>query len=439
MNAFASATYSALAAKSTPPQGALGSAGAGITGGYTGDSLSLKIIIAFLLGLSLYNAIELIVLLFVTFQRYHGLYFWSLLVAAFGVIPYSLGFIIKFFQLLDPSQDEGYVAVVILTIGWYSMVTGQSVVLWSRLHLLTNSRCILSWTLWMIIINGTLLHSITTVLTFGSNSHSLAPATLQRFVKGYSVMEKIQMVGFFVQEAILSAVYIREAIRMLKLSEAARDDVQSFDDGTGNGHVRNSHVRKTMNQLLAINVIIIVMDLALLGVEFANLYLIETTLKGVVYSIKLKLEFAVLGKLVQFVRNRAASSNSSDPRRVSYMRDRQATSSGAAIEKIGTNRTQHINRMKSSIVRSNGSATRSGTSPLDSNVQIDPNVHHFPDFVDPVRVSADVTHAQPVDSVEDVDPGWETRVLEDGENWRRRTKVNRGSWIDQEMDKHNIG
>jgi hypothetical protein len=94
--------------------------------GYTGDSLSLKIIIAFLLGLALYNAIELIVLLFVTFQRYHGLYFWSLLIAAFGIIPYSLGFIIKFFQLLDPNKDVGYVAVFFLTIGWYPMVTGTA-------------------------------------------------------------------------------------------------------------------------------------------------------------------------------------------------------------------------------------------------------------------------------------------------------------------------
>jgi hypothetical protein len=291
----------------------------------------------------------------------------------------------------------------------------------------------------MIIINGTLLHSITTVLTFGSNSNSLTPATLQRFVKGYSIMEKIQMVGFFIQEAILSAIYIREAIRMLKLSEAAHDDVQSFDDGSGQGHVRNSHVRKTMNQLLAINVIIIVMDLALLGVEFANLYLIETTLKGVVYSIKLKLEFAVLGKLVQFVRNRAASSNSSDPRRASHMPDRRATSSGATMEKVETNRTQRTNRTNGSILRSNGSVTRSNTSPFNSSVQNGPSVHHFPDFVDPGRVSTDVTHAQPPEAVEDAEPAWETRAQEDGGKWKRRTRTNRGSWIDEEMDKHNIG
>ena len=93
--------------------------------GYTGSSLPLQIIIAFLLGLSLYNAIELIVLALVTFQRYQGLYFWSLLVSAGGIVPYSVGFIVKFFRLLNPGRNEGYVAVVLLTIGWWGMVSGE--------------------------------------------------------------------------------------------------------------------------------------------------------------------------------------------------------------------------------------------------------------------------------------------------------------------------
>ena len=57
--------------------------------------------------------------------------------------------------------------------------------------------------------------------------------------------------------------------------------------------------RKFLYQLVAINIIIIILDITLLSCEFANLYIIETTFKGVVYSIKLKLEFAVLGQLVQ--------------------------------------------------------------------------------------------------------------------------------------------
>jgi hypothetical protein len=61
------------------------------------------------------------------------------------------------------------------------------------------------------------------------------------------------------------------------------------------------NTRKLLYQLFTVGVLIILMDIALLGVEFANLYIIDATFKGVVYSIKLKLEFAVLGKLVHFV------------------------------------------------------------------------------------------------------------------------------------------
>ena len=69
--------------------------------------------------------------------------------------------------------------------------------------------------------------------------------------------------------------------------------------------------RKLLYQLVAINIIIIILDITLLSCEFANLYIIETTFKGVVYSIKLKLEFAVLGQLVQFTTWTQGASRSS--------------------------------------------------------------------------------------------------------------------------------
>ncbi|KAF2683274.1 hypothetical protein K458DRAFT_443427 [Lentithecium fluviatile CBS 122367] len=401
----ASATDPSLAAQSTPAQGSISSAGAGITGGYTGESLSLKIIIAFLIGLALYNAIELIVLILVTFNKYHGLYFWSLVIAGFGVMPYSLGFLIKFFQLLDPNADICYVAVVLLTVGWYMMITGQSVVLWSRLHLLTNSRRVLRYTLYMICTNAVILHIPTTVLTFGSNSNSLTDRTLMHFVHGYNVMEKIQMVGFFVQECILSIIYIRETLRMLQLSESVREDIASVAEAE-NTMKAGAQGRKIMYQLLAINTIIIGMDVVLLAVEFANLYLIETTLKGVVYSIKLKLEFAVLGKLVQIVHAKSSSNRSHSNSGL----ERRTMVPGNVLDRldtIGTART--------------GSGGESGE-----------RHGSFPDFVDRSRISGDVTHAHaPVRS-----PG----MLEDGlgEKRKRRRRSRNGSWIEEELDKHNI-
>ena len=42
--------------------------------------------------LALYNAMELLLLVFTSFRRYQGLYFSSMLVASAGLIPYVVGF-----------------------------------------------------------------------------------------------------------------------------------------------------------------------------------------------------------------------------------------------------------------------------------------------------------------------------------------------------------
>ncbi|PGH20420.1 hypothetical protein AJ80_03565 [Polytolypa hystricis UAMH7299] len=245
----------------------------GVTGAYEGD-LGAKIAIATFLGIAWYNAIELIVLTFVGFQHYRGLYFWSLLLSAIGgVIPYSIGFLLKFFELMDWI----WLPLILLSVGWWVMITGQSFVLYSRLHLVLRDQKILRRVLYMIIIDAVLLHLPTTILTFGSNS-----SAKDRFVPVYNVMEKIQMTGFCVQEFIISTLYIWETVKMLRISPEK-----------GN--------RKIMWQLLSINIIFILMDLGLLAAAYANLYAFETTLKGTIYSIKLKLEFAVLGKLIHFV------------------------------------------------------------------------------------------------------------------------------------------
>lgn len=109
------------AANATASSSNLNSAGQGITGGYEGESLALKVCIAFFLGLAMYNVVELLVLIFGTFQRFRGLYFWSLVISGLGIIPYSLGFLFKYFSILTgPSR---WVSVVLLTIGWYPMVS----------------------------------------------------------------------------------------------------------------------------------------------------------------------------------------------------------------------------------------------------------------------------------------------------------------------------
>lgn len=247
----------------------------GITGVLANHAHSLKAVLLTFIAVSWYNVFELIVLVLCTFRRWRGLYFWSLLLSGcLGVLPYSLGFLLKFFTLTVSST----LSVTLLTLGWWCMVTGQSLVLYSRLHLVLRDERLLRRVLIMIWVNVVALHVPTTVLTYASNAHDRSP----RFVRGYNIMEKIQMTGFTIQELIISALYVVETIQLLRL-----------------GWDRTK--RKIMHELVGINVIMFIMDLALLGLEYASLYAIQITLKGAIYSIKLKLEFAVLGRLVDVV------------------------------------------------------------------------------------------------------------------------------------------
>ena len=61
-----------------------------------------------------------------------------------------------------------------------------------------------------------------------------------------------------------------------------------------------------MLSLIWVNVFIIFMDLCILGIEYHGDYAIEAALKSMVYSIKLKLEFAVLNQLMRIAQSSIA-------------------------------------------------------------------------------------------------------------------------------------
>ena len=154
------------------------------------------------------------------------------------------------------------------------MVTGQAFVLYSRLHLVVRNPKTLKYVLWMIIVDAIWLHVPTIVFTYGSNS-----ANADFWTPKFNVMERIQLVGFCLQEFVISTVYIVSTVRLL-------------------GSIYHSMTRKVMIQLLTINFICIGMDVILIGLEFSNNYVGEAAIKPMIYAIKLKLEFAVLNQLM---------------------------------------------------------------------------------------------------------------------------------------------
>lgn len=254
---------------------------AGLTGAVSAGLPTLMTMVAFMT-ISLYNVIDLNVIIFTTFKRRTGLYFWSFLVATWGIAPHTIGFILQFFGL----TSTNYLPCSLVAFGWVAMVTGQSVVLYSRLHLVTRNSRRIRWVLYMIIFDAVVFQIPVIVLAYGATSPNPKP-----FAGAFAIYDKVQIAIFFAQEFAISVIYIYETIRLL---------------GSG-GEIKRNPLRQLLAHLILVNILVLILDITLLGIQYSGYYEIQTTYKAAAYSLKLKIEFSVLNRLVGIVQNKGLS------------------------------------------------------------------------------------------------------------------------------------
>ncbi|PFH59239.1 hypothetical protein XA68_12638 [Ophiocordyceps unilateralis] len=229
------------------------------------------------ISIALYNVLELNFLIANTFKKYQGLYFWSLIVATWGIALNAIGYLLRILQ----SDHSGYGHSTIILVGWCTMVTGQSLVLYSRLHFVLHNTTVLRGILILIIVDAIWLGVPVIVFVYGSNSDKS-----KLFIGPYAIFERIQLCVFTVQELIISGFYIVETSKTLKLQR--RVGLAPLD------------ARRGMAHLILANILIVLLDVSVLVLEFSGNYDIQTAWKPLVYSIKLKVEFSVLNRLVEF-------------------------------------------------------------------------------------------------------------------------------------------
>jgi len=170
-------------------------------------------IIAVFTAVPLWMNIELTVWVLYVFRRYSGLYFWSILITTWCISLHAIGYVLK---ECVPSCNS-IVSTLIVEIGWVGMVTGFAIVLYSRLHLINftiKNPYVLRFTLIMIIADAFLFHTPTIVFQFGlanSSTHDQYQAYLR-------VMERIQIMGFSLQEIVLTSIYIYGTLQIIKNS-----------------------------------------------------------------------------------------------------------------------------------------------------------------------------------------------------------------------------
>ncbi|KAJ5769726.1 uncharacterized protein N7511_001777 [Penicillium nucicola] len=252
------------------------------------DNISIIQIVS-MFSIGAYNGLETGIVAFDAFKGYRSLYFWSIQVASWGIVLHALPAMARFL-----TQASNIATSVPFVIGWYAMVTGQAIVLYSRLHFVVSNvrtrRCVL----WMIIINACILHIPMTVLFFGLTNGDA------RLARPAAIFDRIQLTAFCVQDSIICSIYVYEsALTFKKIST-----------------IRGQNSRSAIIHLLWINILVVFLNVLLLVTEY-KLHYIQVSFKMVVYSIKLKLEFSVLNRLTSLLRSCTCQRESGERRRSS--------------------------------------------------------------------------------------------------------------------------
>lgn len=94
----------------------------------------------------------------------------------------------------------------------------------------------------------------------------------------YYYVERVQITAFGIQELIISGVYIWSTVSLLRTTTRAQH-------------------RRIVVELLIVNLILVIIDIATVTLEYCNLFFFEVAFKLLSYSVKLKFEFAILSKL----------------------------------------------------------------------------------------------------------------------------------------------
>lgn len=222
-----------------------------------------------------YNALEIFFSIFEIFKRRRGLYFWSMLAATLG-IPLNVTFSITSIFTLIPVIPS----VIGYLLGYYLMSVFPLIALYSRLHFVISNPRRLRWILYGILAISSVIIVTMTIFI------SCQVAGLSHFKKYRLICWNVTMTCLCVIEVSLSGVYIREAI--VNLKPVLR--------------MKGQEGKKLIMHLVALYIGVIILLGIFLILIYTKHYVPVLGYHSFVYSVKLKMEFAILDKLICLVR-----------------------------------------------------------------------------------------------------------------------------------------
>ena len=248
------------------------------------------------------------------FKKKQGLYYWCMLLGTWGCLIDAIAVVLKWFLLNSEHIWPLYTLFVIA--GWTIYAPAQLLVLYSRLHLVNQSRRLQRCVLILIISASITMIIPSWVLDWQAfnpyNSHISALYSPRE-----AIIDRCTQLGYTFIETIVSGIYIFSLTKLLTLKSSVRQ-------------------RRVMMDLIYINVIAISLDILTVVLVFLNQLGISHPVQTFSYIVKLKLEFIVLNQLMA-VAARGLRKESFAERRyhqgpLANGKDSSGTTSGLPIE-----------------------------------------------------------------------------------------------------------
>ena len=224
-------------------------------------------------GITFFLIVEVNVVIFRAFKKRQGLYFWSMQIGSLGILVHLLGIILQYFAW-SSTKAIWPLYTLFNFFGWATYITAQSLVLYSRLHLVMQNQRVQRYifrmipsTIFIFVIPGF-------VFTWPAYNRSGLEMS-SKWSPRVAIVDRYLQIGYTITESIISGFYIWSMVRLLRLKTNVRR-------------------RRVMIDLLSVNVLVIAFDLLQVAFTYTNQLGFSQPVQTFSYILKLRLEFAVL-------------------------------------------------------------------------------------------------------------------------------------------------
>ena len=224
------------------------------------------------------------------FTKRAGIYFYSLMIGNLGVVCHNFGFLLYWFFPKAFSVPSFIFLTIIVQFGWVMMVFCCSLAVYTRFNLMRPDWRVTRVAQGILAVSAC-IHAtvITSVITASFPGYASAIIVCQ-------FLEVYQITWFCIQETFFGLTYVYYVWQFTKMAER------------GKGEKSNVH-RAAIKHSLVAAFLILLLDVVVLCLAFANLYETQVEVKGFIYAIKYRAEFYILNQLKSTFAPQSNSSN----------------------------------------------------------------------------------------------------------------------------------